>query len=78
MQSLRVQPPKPKNDPFVAYVWSFVEARVERLRQDEDRTRGASAIEWAIITGLLAMIALGVGVVIYRKVRSAANNIKTK
>ena len=27
---------------------------------------------------LIAMIALGVGVVIYRKVRSAANNIKTK
>ena len=40
--------------------------------------RGASAIEWAIITGLLAMIALGVGVVIYNKVTSAANDIKTK
>ncbi len=73
MQSLN-----PMNDPFVAYVWSFVEARVERLRDDDERSRGASAIEWAIITGLLAMIALGVGVVIYRKVRSAANNIKTK
>jgi Flp pilus assembly pilin Flp len=78
MRSLRVRPPKPTDDPFVAYAWSFVEARVERLRQEEDRTRGASAIEWAIITGLLAMIALGVGVVIYRKVRSAANNIQTK
>jgi Flp pilus assembly pilin Flp len=73
MQSLN-----PMNDPFVAYVWSAVQLRVQRLRGDEDRTRGASAIEWAIITGLLAMIALGVGVVIYRKVTSAANNIKTK
>jgi Flp pilus assembly pilin Flp len=73
MQSLN-----PMNDPFVAYVWSAVQVRVQRLRGDEDRTRGASAIEWAIITGLLAMIALGVGVVIYRKVTSAANNIKTK
>ena len=73
MQSLN-----PMNDPFVAYVWSAVRLRVERLRADEDRTRGASAIEWAIITGLLAMIALGVGVVIYKKVTSAANNIKTK
>jgi Flp pilus assembly pilin Flp len=78
MQSLNLQSLKPTNDPFVAYVWSFVEARVERLREEDARTRGASAIEWAIITGLLAMIALGVGVVIYRKVRSAANNIKTK
>jgi Flp pilus assembly pilin Flp len=63
----------PMNDLFVAYVWSAVRVRVDRLRDD----RGASAIEWAIITGLLAMIALGVGVVILRKVRSAANNIKT-
>jgi Flp pilus assembly pilin Flp len=78
MQTPNLQPLKPTNDPLVAYVWSFVEARVERLRADDDRTRGASAIEWAIITGLLAMIALGVGVVIYRKVRSAANNIQTK
>lgn len=73
MQSL-----KPVNDPTVAYIWSFVEARVERLRADDERTRGASAIEWAIITGLLAMIALGVGVVIFRKVHEAANNIQTK
>jgi Flp pilus assembly pilin Flp len=73
-----LQPLKPTNDPRVAYVWSFVEARVERLRQDEDRTRGASAIEWAIITGLLAMIALAVGTVIYRKVHDAADNIQTK
>lgn len=63
----------PMNDLFVAYVWSAVRVRIGRLREDG----GASAIEWAIITGLLAMIALGVGVVILRKVKSAANNIKT-
>jgi Flp pilus assembly pilin Flp len=68
----------PTDDPRVAYVWSFVEARAERLRDDDARTRGASAIEWAIITGLLAMIALGVGVLIYNKVTTAANNIQTK
>jgi Flp pilus assembly pilin Flp len=68
MQSLN-----PMNDPFVAYVWSAVRVRFGRLREDD----GASAIEWAIITGLLAMIALGVGVVILRKVKSAANDIKT-
>jgi Flp pilus assembly pilin Flp len=63
----------PMNDLFVAYLWSAVRVRFDRLRGDD----GASAIEWAIITGLLAMIALGVGVVILRKVKSAANNIKT-
>jgi Flp pilus assembly pilin Flp len=62
----------PMNDLFVAYVWSAVRVRIDRARADD----GASAIEWAIITGLLAMIALGVGVVILRKVRSAAHDIK--
>jgi Flp pilus assembly pilin Flp len=78
MRYLRIQPPKPTDDPRVAYAWSFVEARVERLRQDDDRTRGASAIEWAIITGLLAMIAIFIGAVIFRKVKGAANDIQTK
>ncbi|MFL6056814.1 MAG: Flp family type IVb pilin [Actinoallomurus sp.] len=73
MQSLN-----PMNDPFVAYVWSSVQLRIQRLRDDTERSRGASAIEWAIITGLLAMIALAVGVIIVRKVKSAANDIKTK
>jgi Flp pilus assembly pilin Flp len=76
--SPNLQPLKPTNDPRIAYVWSCVEARVQRVREDDDRTRGASAIEWAIITGLLAMIALGVGTVIYKKVHDAAGNIQTK
>jgi Flp pilus assembly pilin Flp len=76
--SPNLQPLKPTNDPRVAYVWSIALARVERLRQDDARTRGASAIEWAIITGLLAMIALTIGVVILHKVKGAADSIQTK
>jgi Flp pilus assembly pilin Flp len=65
----------PMNDPLVAYVRSCVEMRIHRLRQETDRSRGASAIEWAIITGILALIAITVGWVIYRRVTAAANKI---
>lgn len=65
----------PMNDPVVVYVRSHVEARIERLREDPERSRGASAIEWAIITGILALIAITVGWVIFRRVKSAANKI---
>jgi Flp pilus assembly pilin Flp len=65
----------PMNDPVVTYIRSHVEMRIHRLRQETDRTRGASAIEWAIITGILALIAITVGWVIYRRVTAAANKI---
>ncbi|GLY89247.1 hypothetical protein [Actinoallomurus iriomotensis] len=65
----------PMNDPVVAYIRSHVEMRINRLRQETDRTRGASAIEWAIITGILALIAITVGWVIYRRVTAAADKI---
>jgi len=51
----------PMNDPLVAYIRSCVGSRIYRLRNETDRTRGASAIEWAIITGILALIAITVG-----------------
>ncbi|GAB2872982.1 hypothetical protein GCM10027176_88140 [Actinoallomurus bryophytorum] len=65
----------PMNDPRVAYFRSSVGSRIYRLRNETDRTRGASAIEWAIITGILALIAITVGWVIYRRVTAAANKI---
>jgi Flp pilus assembly pilin Flp len=65
----------PMNDPFIAYVRSHVELRIHRLRHETDRSRGASAIEWAIITGILALIAITVGWVIFHRVNDAANKI---
>jgi Flp pilus assembly pilin Flp len=57
--------------------------RLHRLRTEAgsadsgESSRGASAIEWAIITGILAAIAIAVGAVIRSKVSSAANSIST-
>jgi Flp pilus assembly pilin Flp len=66
----------PLNDPNIDYLLVFVRTRIDRARA-EDASRGASAIEWAIITGILAIIAIAVGKLIYDKVTTSAQNIKT-
>ena len=68
----------PLNDPGITYLRALLGVRWHRLRTETDRGRGASAIEWAIITGILALIAIGIGVTIKNKVDEAASNIKTK
>ncbi|KAB2351647.1 MULTISPECIES: hypothetical protein [Actinomadura] len=65
----------PLNDPTVAYLRALLGARVEKARAETDR--GASAIEWAIITALLAGIAIAVGAIIIKKVSDKANSINT-
>jgi Flp pilus assembly pilin Flp len=64
----------PLDSPYLVYLRVLFADRLRRARE-EDRSVGASAIEWAIITGLLAFIAIGIGVVIYNKVKAAGNNI---
>lgn len=68
----------PWNDPVVVYLRAMLGVRVHRLRTEQDRSLGASAIEWAIITGVLAAIAIAVYGLIWPKIRDAANNIDTK
>ena len=64
----------PLNEPFVEYLRMLVGKRLAAARGGD---RGPSAIEWAIITGLLALIALAIFVIIRNKITTAANNIKT-
>ncbi|GAA4237221.1 hypothetical protein GCM10022254_48800 [Actinomadura meridiana] len=67
----------PFNDPFVAYLRAQVAVRLARLRAEEQRDRGASAIEWAIITAILALLAITIGAIITKKVTDKANTINT-
>ncbi|RFS86332.1 hypothetical protein D0T12_06960 [Actinomadura spongiicola] len=67
----------PFNDPAVAYLRAVLGTRLARLRSDEERDRGASAIEWAIITAILALLAITIGAIITRKVTDKANTINT-
>jgi hypothetical protein len=50
--------------------------RIHRART-EDRGLGVSAIEWAIITGMLAAIALAIYATISKRIGDAAGKIKT-
>jgi Flp pilus assembly pilin Flp len=58
----------------VDYLRLCVEVRLDRIRNED---RGASAIEWAIITGLLAIIAITIGGIILTVIRNRANTIRT-
>lgn len=64
----------PLNEPFVEYLRVLLGKRLVAARRGDG---GASAIEWAIITGLLALIALAIYLVIRNKITSAAHNIQT-
>ena len=58
--------------PEVQYLLIQLRGHVARTRDDE---RGVSAVEWVIITSVLAILALGIGVVISGKVKSKAEGI---
>jgi Flp pilus assembly pilin Flp len=66
----------PLAHPAIRYLLLLARGRLERLRR-EDSSLGASAIELAIITAVLAAIAIAIGTIVYNKIRSAANNINT-
>ncbi|MFI0353752.1 Flp family type IVb pilin [Actinomadura sp. 9N407] len=71
-------PINPWNDPAVVYLRALLGCRIERLRNEPDRTKGASAIEWAIITAILAVIAITIGATIRNLIVNKANSIKTE
>lgn len=50
-----------------------VRRRIARARHSDDR--GASAIEWVIITGILVAIAAAAGLIIFNRIRDEANSI---
>ncbi|TDE17805.1 hypothetical protein [Actinomadura sp. 6K520] len=72
-----MSPHNPLHDPAVVYLRAVLGARLARLRSAERRDRGASAIEWAIITAILALLAITIGAVITKKVTDKANTINT-
>jgi Flp pilus assembly pilin Flp len=66
----------PLTHPVIQHLLLAVQARFERVRR-EDSSLGASAIELAIITAVLAAIAIAIGTIVYNKIKTTANNINT-
>ena len=58
--------------PEVQYLWIVVRGHLARARDDE---RGVSAVEWVIITGVLILLAVGIGAIITNKITNKANGI---
>jgi Flp pilus assembly pilin Flp len=50
----------------------FVEGRIQHARASE---RGASAVEWVLITALLIGVAIAVGAIILTRLTAKANSI---
>jgi Flp pilus assembly pilin Flp len=65
----------PLNDPTIVYLRTMLAVRIDRLRNSEERSAGVSAIEWAIITGMLAVIALAVYGIISVAIKNKANSV---
>ncbi|MQA95983.1 MAG: hypothetical protein GEV11_15510 [Streptosporangiales bacterium] len=63
-----------RTHPAVHYLVALARTRVAAARRAEG---GASAIEWAIITGILALLAITIGGLIWTKVKSSADNVNT-
>ncbi|OIV35655.1 hypothetical protein BIV57_20460 [Mangrovactinospora gilvigrisea] len=53
---------------------AWVRARVERARE-ADRSRGASAVEWIVISAIVVAIVIAVGIIIKNALTSKANQI---
>jgi Flp pilus assembly pilin Flp len=66
----------PLAHPVVHHLLVLVGARLDRARR-RDSSLGASAIELAIITAVLAAIAITIGTIVFNKIRTSANNINT-
>lgn len=49
-----------------------LDGRLDRARRTE---RGASAVEWVVITALLIGIAVAVGAIILEKLKTKANSL---
>jgi Flp pilus assembly pilin Flp len=66
----------PLAHPLVQHLLVVVRSRLDRVRR-EDAGLGASAIELAIITAVLAAIAITIGTIVFNKIKTSANNINT-
>jgi Flp pilus assembly pilin Flp len=67
----------PLRSPAGVYARAFLGAHAARVRRHwADGERGASAVELAVITGVLVIMAVGILALIWKEVNSGQNNIQ--
>ena len=67
--------PRPGN-PALTYLWIALRARVAKARSG-DLQRGASAVEWVVISMIVVTIVAAVGFLISQAVRTKAQQVST-
>jgi Flp pilus assembly pilin Flp len=60
----------------VAVLMAYVRVRLEPLRKRSER--GASAVEWAVISGITVAAAAAIGIVIWNKINAGRDLINTE
>jgi Flp pilus assembly pilin Flp len=60
---------------YVGVLYDVIVGRIQAVREDTEKDRGASAIEWAIIAALSVAMAVIIGVVVYNVVNTQKGNI---
>lgn len=59
--------------PWIVYATAFLNVRIDKARNAP--TRGASAVEWVIITAIIAGVALGLATLIKGLVEGRQNDL---
>ncbi|WP_188191160.1 hypothetical protein [Nonomuraea sp. SYSU D8015] len=62
------------NHPWIVYLTAYLGSRIHRARTAP--TRGASAVEWVIITAIIAGVALGLATLIRTLVEQQQGEIE--
>ncbi|MEV1245755.1 Flp family type IVb pilin [Nonomuraea sp. NPDC050022] len=63
------------NHPWVIYLQACLSVRIQRARNAP--SRGASAVEWVIISAIIAGVALGLATLIKQLVEGKQNDLQT-
>ncbi|WP_327585486.1 hypothetical protein OHA25_59225 [Nonomuraea sp. NBC_00507] len=63
------------NHPWIIYLTAWLSSRIHRARTAP--TRGASAVEWVIITAIIAGVALGLATLIRTLVEQQQEQIRS-
>jgi|GEM_PF-5286841 hypothetical protein len=62
------------NDPTLQFALIYLRGRIARARSEET-SRGASAVEWVVISAIVVTIVAAVGVIITRALKNKAGSV---
>jgi len=60
---------------MIRTLWWVARARIAEAKRTEGRSRGASALEWAIISAILVTAAILIGNAVYDRVQQSSDRL---